>query len=604
MKSKQHDRYLNLQQEVGVVEPLVFHYSETFDLDFGILEGFSLVYETYGTLNEEKTNAVLVCHALTGDHHAAGVRKDPDSGLIDEKPGWWNHIIGPGKAIDTNKFFVICSNCLGACQGSTGPTSLRSSESESHYGMDFPELTIRDMVRAQCELLRFLDVRSLFSVVGGSMGGMQALQWIVEYPDYVERALVIAATARHSAQTIAFNEVGRQAVEGDPNWKEGRYSSEKGPFHGLGVARMMAHITYLSDQGMEEKFRQKPDCRKNEDLARVVNGYLVHQASKFIQRFDANSYLRLTSALDRFDLVGEKGLDYSFRNVSSKVLFISFSSDWLYPPWQSQEIVESLHRMGKDASYLELDDKHGHDSFLINSDNFLRAVRVFFSGMDEKEEQDQNLDRFRPVSNRYEVKKVADFKVIDEWVSPESRILDLGCGRGILLEHLRNTKGIKGLGIDFERSKATSCIARGVSVYQQDIRMALKNLADDSFDWVIFSRMVEELTEPGYVILEALRVGKRVAVSFVNHGYWKNRLHFLRYGNRIQNEVYPKRWEKSGLRNHFSIHEFEKFCLESQKQGHEFKIGRKIFHQGDWSKKCSFFPNLRAGLAIYEVIQK
>ena len=603
MSDKQPNQYLDESQHVGLVESLSYIHKDLFELENGQLDGFTLAYEAYGTLNEDGSNALLVCHALTGDHRAAGIRKDPRTGDLEQKPGWWNHVIGPGKAIDTNKFYVVCSNCLGACQGSTGPASLKPDQEEERYGMDFPEFTIHDMVHAQKKLLEHLGVQKLFAVVGGSMGGMQTLQWIVDYPSFVERGLVIAATPRHSAQTIAFNEVGRQAIRGDEAWNQGGYDTENGPTHGLGVARMMAHITYLSDLGMEKKFRQKPDCKQNEDLTKVVNSYLGYQAQKFIDRFDANTYLKLTRALDRFDLVGKRGLDDSLKGVLSKVLVIAFSSDWLYTPAQNQLVTESLHRLGKEASYLEIDHTHGHDSFLIGSEDFLRAVRVFFSGMDKKEEREQNLGRFRQVSSRYDVKKEADFKVIDEWVSKGQRVLDLGCGRGILLEYLRDSKQVQGLGVDFDRSKAISCIARGVSVYQQDIRHALANLPDDSFDWVIFSRMVEELPEPGAVILEALRVGKRVAVSFVNHAYWRNRLNFLRRGKRVQNEVYPHRWEQSGLRNHFSIEEFEQFCAESQGHGHPFEIGRKIFHQGDGVKHCTFMPNLRSGLAIYELIK-
>ena len=228
-----------------------------------------------------------------------------------------------------------------------------------------------------------------------------------------------------------------------------------------------------------------------------------------MDRFDANTYLKLTKALDRFDLVGKDGLDASLKEVSARVLVVAFTSDWLYTPTQNKLIVESLHRLGKEASYLEIDHKHGHDSFLIKSKAFLRSVRVFLKGVDEEEKEVQNADRFRKVENRYEVKKEADFKVIDNWVQPGESVLDLGCGRGILLEYLRDTKQVRGLGVDYDRSKATSSIARGVAVYQEDIRRALENLGDQSFDWVIFSRMIEELPQPGSVLLEALRVGKR-----------------------------------------------------------------------------------------------
>jgi homoserine O-acetyltransferase len=597
-ESKRPD-YVSGVGQVGIVEELTYMHKDRFEMENGWLEGFELRYETYGELNEEGTNAILICHALTGDHHVAGVYEKED-----QRPGWWNHVVGPGKAIDTEEFFVVCSNCLGACKGSTGPASENPATPGKPYGMLFPDLTIKDMVAAQKQLLDFLGVNSLHAVVGGSMGGMQTLQWVVAFPDFVKRALIIAATARHNAQTIAFNEVGRRSICGDPQWKDGRYLEGEGPKEGLAVARMMAHITYLSDEGMEERFGREIGATKDKNFEFSVESYLDYQGSKFVDRFDANTYLKLTRALDRFDLVGEKGLEESLQVVSAKVLVVAFTSDWLYTPAQNKLIVEALHRSGKEASYLELDHKHGHDSFLINSKAFLRSVRVFLNGMDESEKGEQNIDRFRKVESRYEVKKEADFKVIDHWVQPGESVLDLGCGRGILLEYLRDSKQVRGLGVDYDTGKATSSVARGVAVYQEDIGRALQNLGEHSFDWVIFSRMVEELPSPGTVILDALRVGKRVALSFVNHGYWRNRMHFLRKGMRIRNDVYPDDWEKSGLKNHFSISEFERFCKANQSGPTAFAVGRKVYHQGDWVKTCNTLPNLRAGLAIYELTRK
>ena len=255
--------------------------------------------------------------------------------------------------------------------------------------------------------------------------------------------------------------------------------------------------------------------------------------------------MKLTEALDRFDLVGDNELEKNLSKVQAQTLVIAFSSDWLYTPEQNKKIAAALHATGKPASYIQIEDKHGHDSFLIDSLPFLRAVRLFLEGTDQEEEKRSKVDGFRKLRNRYEVKKEADFKVIDNWVEDGSRVLDLGCGSGLLLEHLRESKGVRGLGFDLNLEKAISCVARGVSINQEDIRVGLQNFDNDSFDWVIFSRMVEELPEPGEILREALRVGKKVAVSFVNHGYWKNRLNFALQGRRVQNEIYPHQWESS-----------------------------------------------------------
>ena len=604
MKTNKEKEQLIDVGSIGYVTPSVFKHQHPFSMVHGELKEFQLTYETYGELNEDKNNVILICHALTGDHHVAGKY------LKDQRKGWWDHAVGPGKAIDTNEFFVICSNCLGACQGSTGPTSTNPLTGKP-YGMQFPELTIKDMVRAQKLLLDYLGVSSLYAVVGGSMGGMQALQWIVEFPSYVESAIIIAATPQHSAQTIAFNEVGRTSIMGDPKWNNGDYDKTSRPEMGLAVARMMAHITYLSDEGMSQKFGREQmnaaqlvsDYFDEGNLKFAVESYLHHQGLKFVDRFDANTYIKLTKALDRFDLIGDRGLDVNLESVLSKVIVVGFTSDWLYTPKQNKMIAESLQRLGKNGSYLEINHQHGHDSFLLKSNKFLRLIRSFLESSDKENLPQLEVSKNKHKNTRSDIKKESDLRVIGDWVTRKQKVLDLGCGSGLLLEHLRKTKNIIGLGVDFDTDKAMSCISRGVPVLQADIKDALNILPDDSFDWVVFSRMVEELPEPGQIILDALRVGKRVAISFVNHGYWKNRLHFLKYGSRITNDVYPKNWDDSHPRNHFSVKEFESFCSSNLDNWSRSKIGRKVFHQGNWKTICKFLPNLRSGLAIYELVR-
>lgn len=388
--------------EVGLVEPRDFTSAEPFACDDGrILPAFTLRYETYGRLNPARDNAVLVCHALSGDHHCAGIHS-----LSDKKPGWWNNLIGPGKAVDTNHHFVVCANVLGGCQGSTGPLSPDPATGRP-YGLAFPAVTIRDMVRSQKRLLDHLGVKRLRCALGGSMGGMQALQWAIEYPDFCDKVLAMATTAREGAQAIAFNEVGRQAIMQDPGWNQGDYPPGGGPRVGLAIARMMAHITYLSDASMDRKFGRrevKPrlpaapapalaeeaalsagnaepqsGASATFDVEFEVQSYLRYQGQSFINRFDANTYLYITRAIDRFDLAASYGgtLEKAFAPVRAKTLVVGFTSDWLFPPEQNRAIVLALQRAGKHASYAELTTDLGHDSFLLESPELYALVRAF-----------------------------------------------------------------------------------------------------------------------------------------------------------------------------------------------------------------------------------
>ena len=581
--------------EVGLVDWQDFEDNRPFEMERGgILPKINLRFETYGELSPSKENAILICHALTGDHHCAGRYSDKET-----KAGWWDKVVGPGKSIDTNKFFVICSNSLGACQGSTGPTSL-NPDTGKPYGLDFPELTIGDMVNAQRRLIEHLHLESLYAVVGGSMGGMQALQWIVSFPDFVKHGLIIAATASHNAQTIAFNEVGRAAIRDDPNWNQGNYRDDNRPEAGLAIARMMAHITYLSGEGMDRKFGRSKRKSTGErfGVEFEVESYLRHQGKTFVNRFDANTYLNLTKALDRFDLHDTNGsLDKTFENIKSRTLVVGFTSDWLYTPKQNREIVESLQRLGKDASYAEIDHDFGHDSFLLDSRKFHRLIKVFLEGADEEELQLQS--SIPEKITRTDAKKESDFKVIDEWIAPTSQILDLGCGRGILLEHLATGKQVKGLGVDLDIEKVIGCVSRKVPVYQGDIHSTLERFEENSFDWIVFSRTMEELERPGEAIDKSLNIAERVVVSFVNYGYWLNRLHYLLKGCRIKNDVYDRSWHEREPGNPIAIRDFEKFC-----EGEGLIAKRRIYLGGDWQRKISFMPNLFAGVAIYEIARK
>ena len=367
--------------EVGLVAPCDYGSTEPFPCDDGrILPGFTLRYETYGRLNATGDNAILICHALSGDHHCAGFHR-----LDDRKPGWWNNLIGPGKAVDTNLWFVLCANVLGGCQGSTGPSSLDPATGRP-YGVTFPAVTIADMMRAQHRWLTALGVTRLRAAIGGSMGGMRVLQLGVLFPGFVERLVALATTSRESAQAIAFNEVGRQAILQDPGWQGGDYAPGSGPSVGLAIARMMAHITYLSDAGMDRKFGRRQIAENAAaglnpfDVRFEVESYLRHQGRSFIDRFDANSYLYITRALDAFDLAaGAPSLEAALAPVTASTLIVGFTSDWLFPPAQNRAIATALLRAGKAASYAELATDLGHDSFLLESPQLYDLVRGFIT---------------------------------------------------------------------------------------------------------------------------------------------------------------------------------------------------------------------------------
>ncbi|MBL8259269.1 MAG: homoserine O-acetyltransferase [Candidatus Competibacteraceae bacterium] len=366
---------------VGLVSPQTAHFVEPLALDCGrSLAGYDIVYETYGALNPDASNAVLICHALSGDHHVAGYHEDSGP----SKPGWWDNCIGPGKPIDTHQFFVVCCNNLGGCKGSTGPTAI-NPDSRKPFGPDFPIVTVKDWVRSQARLADRLGVRQWAAVIGGSLGGMQAMQWAITFPERVRHSLVIAAAPRLSAQNIAFNEVARQAILSDPDFHHGHYY-EFGvvPRRGLMIARMLGHITYLSDEGMRAKFGRElregtPNFHFNFDTEFQVESYLRHQGRAFVDRFDANTYLLITKTLDYFDPAADfdQDLPAAFHRAQAGFLVISFTSDWRFAPARSREIVRALVRAGREVSYVEIPSEFGHDAFLMPISLYHEALRAY-----------------------------------------------------------------------------------------------------------------------------------------------------------------------------------------------------------------------------------
>ena len=366
--------------DIGIVKPESFVFAQKPDrikLDSGQFFGpITVAYETYGKLSPKRDNAVLLLHALSGDHHAAGRYT-----LQDRKPGWWDNFVGPGKGLDTNKYFVICSNFLGGCRGTTGPGAI-DPETEKPYALSFPSITVSDMVRVQKALVDHLGIDRLRAVIGGSLGAMQALEWSLLYPENVRSAIVIAGTSRLSTQAIAFDAVGRNAITSDPVWNNGNYYGTDGPTKGLAIARMVGHITYLSSASMRQKFgrdlldrSQQPNFQDDEFQ---VEGYLTYQGQSFVERFDANSYLYITKSMDYYD-ISERfgGLNKAFSRVHAKFLVLSFTSDWLFPPYQSMEIVKALMTNDKEVSYCNIQSDYGHDAFLLEVDSLARLVSGF-----------------------------------------------------------------------------------------------------------------------------------------------------------------------------------------------------------------------------------
>ncbi len=366
--------YFDRASSVGVVQKHHVHFDQLLKLRGGAeLPSFTLAYETYGKLNADRSNAILICHALSGDSHVAGYyTHNPD-----EKPGWWDDAVGPNKMFDTNRFFVICSNVIGGCQGSTGPSSL--APDGKPWAMRFPVVTVQDMVQAQRYLIDYLGIKRLFATAGGSMGGMQALQWAVDFPDRVGCVLFLASTTRSSTQNIAFNEIGRQAIYADPDWNEGNYYGGPRPVGGLGVARMIGHISYMSEYSLEQKFG-----RRLHNLDKLLYGfgtefevesYLKYQGDKFVSRFDANSYLYITKALDYFDISeGYASLEDALRPMKARTLVVTFSSDWLYPPAEGRELVRALTALGREVEYDDVEASFGHDSFLVEVELMTQLV--------------------------------------------------------------------------------------------------------------------------------------------------------------------------------------------------------------------------------------
>ena len=527
--------------EITAGKRVVVAQDEPMRLDSGATLGpITIAYETFGTLNAERSNAILICHALTGDQFVIG--KNPVTG----RSGWWPSMVGPGKPVDTDKYFVICPNLLGGCMGSTGPQEINPKTGKA-YGLDFPVITVGDMVRAQKLLIDHLQIDTLFAIVGPSIGGMQALQWATTYPDCVGAVLLIATSPRKSAQNIALHEVGRQAILNDPEWRQGQYAAHgTRPAVGLSVARMSAHITYLSKNAMEQKFgrnlQDRDAPRYGFDAEFQVESYLRHQGSAFVERFDANSYLYITRSTDYFDLAEQFGGDLSraFADSKSRFLVIAFSSDWLFPPEDSREMVVALNMAGADVSFAEIETDKGHDAFLLDEPEFYDIAARFLEGC---------------AAPRQAIDIRGDLKLIADLIEPGSRVLDVGSGDGSLLAYLTATRNVSGKGLEISRAGVRDSVAQGLSVIHGDANRDLRYFTPGSFDYAVLSRTLQSVQNPRAVLEQLIRISRKAIVSFDNFGYWRTRRSVLLKG---RNPIYGSGsgWWESDIIHPFTISDF------------------------------------------------
>jgi homoserine O-acetyltransferase len=608
---------------VGLVTPQKIAIERPLLLDCGReLPRHDLMIETYGTLNAQRSNAVLICHALSGDHHAAGYHSPGD-----RKPGWWDACIGPGKPIDTNRFHVVALNNLGGCRGSTGPNT-ENPETGQPWGPDFPIVTVRDWTRSQALLADALGIDCWAAVIGGSLGGMQVLQWAIDYPTRLRHALVIAAAPRVSAQNIAFNEIARQAILSDPDFHGGRYY-EHGvkPERGLKLARMLGHITYLSDEAMRARFGRllrdgDGQFNFNYDVEFEVESYLRHQGQSFVSRFDANTYLLMTKALDYFDPAREfqDDLAAALRHATAKFLVVAFSSDWRFSPQRSREIVKALVDAGRDVDYALIESALGHDDFLLPVPAYLRVLHNYLSRVADEVGGGRSSPAPAPPQpprapapaspapaaassggaarrRRESAELRADLVRITDWIKPGSSILDLGCGDGALLDALARTRNVRGYGLEIDTDNVAACVDRGINVIQADVDEGLAEFANASFDYVVMTQALQALERPDLVVDEMLRVGREVIVTFPNFGHWRVRVALAR-GRMPLTPALPGQWYDTSNIHLCTLADFEALCREHGWQVLERALLDRRHQMGP---AIAWLPNLFCEIAMYKL---
>ncbi|MFC1582530.1 homoserine O-acetyltransferase [Planctomycetota bacterium] len=514
----------------------------------GALPRLEVAFERYGALSESGDNVILICHALSGDAHAAGIHSKED-----RKPGWWDLMIGPGKGIDTDRFHVICTNFLGGCKGTTGPSS-QNPETGQPYGSDFPEITIGDMVKVQKLLLEDLGIEKLHGVIGGSAGGLQVLEWAVRYPGMVCNAVCIAAAESLSAQALSFDIIARKIIMADPRWKDGHYDAKDLPEQGLSLARMIGHITYLSKESMDRKFGRE----RREDMEATafntdfqIESYLNYQGTSFVDRFDANSFLYITAAMNSFALTDrDPDLEQVFKETAARFLIISVDSDWLYPEEQSKELAESLLRAGKEVTYCNLTAPYGHDSFLLENDDLTGLLASFFQGKPSRDSRDGSVDFRR------------DLDIVRKMIEPGSSVLDLGCGDGGFLADLLAEEGYSGHGVDIDVVNIVKCNTREVPTFQMDLDQGLGMIPDGHYDYAVLSGTLLEVHKPHQLLEEMVRVARMGILTFPNFANIGHRLRLGFKGRLPRAGALPYEWYDTPNIHFLTLRDFKVFCRE------------------------------------------
>lgn len=580
-------------QYATIDEPLVLEHGDE-------LPSVTVAYETFGQLNAARDNGVLICHAISGDSHVA--RHGPD-----DDPGWWDAMIGPGRFIDTDELFVVCSNLLGGCRGTTGPGSINPQTGRC-WGTDFPLITVNDMVDVQRRLQQRLGIDAWLAVVGGSLGGHQALNWALRYPDAVRSCIPIATSPRLSSQALAFDVVARNAILRDPDFHGGQYYHQPNqPTTGLAIARMLGHITYLSPEAMGRKFdvdRHEPrDVQTEFEKRFSVGSYLAYQGDRFVERFDSNSYITISLALDMFDLgVTAHELRSRFSQAKCAWQVISFSSDWLFTPAQSRQIVDALLQNDREVSYCEVTSDAGHDGFLLDHeiDRYGQIIRSFLDrvrgrlDLPAALQQDEGPACDCEATSIYHGSRL-DIDMLLSLIDPGTSVLDLGCGRGSLLAELKLRGHQRVLGVEVAEPYILACARKGLNVIDHDLNTGLAAWRNNQFDFVVLSQTIQAITNTELVLDEMLRVGRKAVVCFPNFAYHKLRKMLFEEGlsPKIAG-AYHFEWYDSPNRRFPTIADFDQFCRKKA-----IKVQKTVYLDSENGRTVSEDPNWNADTAIY-----